>query len=96
MTNRWPRRIALALGGGIIGLALAAGGCATDHLHPKTGRAFHSIMYQQIKKGRRAPVATNAMMTGEEAEVVMENFEKITKYSELKQQGGGGLLPLQR
>jgi hypothetical protein len=95
MTIRWPRRIALALGSGIIGLTLA-GGCATKHLHDQTGRAYHAIIYQQIKKGRRAPLATAEMATGEEVEVVMENFEKMTKYSELKQQGGMGLLPLQR
>lgn len=95
MTKRWLTRMTVALGGGIIGLTLL-GGCGDRHLHPKTGRAFHAILYKQIKNGHRVPLSTEEMMSGEEAEVVMKNFGKLTTYSEFKQQGGGGLLPLQR
>jgi hypothetical protein len=62
--------------------AFAAVGCAVPRLHPKTGKAYHSIFDQQHAK--RKAKKNGMAMTGEEAEMALHNHQARTKYSETK------------
>lgn len=95
--RRTPRSVVSAatkrLLGGCACVALLACGCGgVYHLHPNTGQAYYKVM----RLHRSAPFP-QPQMTGEDAEIVMENHEKSSRASEMKQAGGQRmLLPLQR
>lgn len=80
------------LGGGAVAALLFSGCGGVYHLHPDTGRS-----YQKIMRMHRSAPFPQPQMNGEDAEIVMENLEKASRTSDMKQSGGSRLLlPLQR
>lgn len=93
--NPTKLRAVIVLSLGIVCLLLSAGltaGCSDRYLHPKTGNTFREVIYRQARPMAKAPI----QLTGEEAEIVMENLRITSRQTNSKQKSSDEVIKLQR